>query len=215
MTDEESESASSDHYFSARPRSASQPRELRFLYRGDVLTFDVDRGVFGSHGLDPGTALLIECLQPAPTDRILDLGCGWGAVGVAAAKAAPQGSVILTDVNRRAVLLARRNVRRNGLRNAEVRSGSLFAPVGEERFHVIATNPPYHVGRPTVLKLLETAPAHLEDGGLLLVVGKGSQGIRFYQAWLEEHWRGPVDVLVRGSGYRVLSARKEPAIRAA
>ncbi len=215
MSEEELEAPPSDHYFTARPRSPSQPRELRFLYRGEVLTFDVDRGVFGSQGLDPGTALLIACLAPAPTDRILDLGCGWGAVGVAAAKAAPQGSVILTDVNRRAIQLARRNVRRNGLLNAEVRSGSLFAPVAEERFHLIATNPPYHVGRPTVLKLLEEAPSYLEDGGQLLVVGKGSQGIRYYQAWLEEQWRGPVEVVVRGSGYRVLSARKGPAIRAA
>jgi len=215
MADDDSETPSSDHYFSPRPRSPSQPRELRFLYRGEVLTFDVDRGVFGSHGLDPGTALLIECLAPSPTDRVMDLGCGWGAIGVAAAKAAPQGHVVLTDVNRRAILLARRNVRRNGLRNAEVRSGALFAPVGEERFHLISTNPPYHVGRPTVLRVLEEAPAHLETGGQLLVVGKGSQGIRFYQAWLEEHWPGPVEVVARGSGYRVLSARNDPAMRAA
>jgi len=215
VSDDERPVEGGDHYFTERPRSASRPRELRFLYRGTVLFFQVDQGIFASHGLDPGTALLIESMTPGPKDRILDLGCGWGPVGIAAAKAAPEGHVLLTDVNRRAVQIARRNLRRNSVTNAEVRAGSLFAPVGDERFELIATNPPYHVGRPEILRLLTEAPAHLTESGTLLVVGKGSQGIRFYQAWLEEHWPGTVEVLARGSGYRVLAAVRSPNIRKA
>jgi len=199
-----------EHYFTERPRSASRPVDHRFLYRGRVLTFSVDAGIFAAHGLDPGTDLLIESFELGPTDRVLDLGCGWGAVGAAAARAAPRGQVILTDVNRRAVSLARRNLRRNDISNAEVRAGSLFEPVRDERFDAILTNPPYHVGRPFLLKLLSEAPAHLTDTGALWVVGKGSQGIRFYQAWLEEHFPGTVEVAGRRSGYRVLLARRAP-----
>ncbi|EQD31919.1 Methyltransferase small domain protein, partial [mine drainage metagenome] len=114
--------------------------------------------------------------------------------------------MVLTDVNRRATLLARRNLERNAIPNAEVRAGSLFVPVPEERFGVIATNPPYHAGRALIVQLLSEAPAHLGPGGRLFLVGKGSQGIRFYQAWLEEHWPGSVEVVARGSGYRVLEA---------
>lgn len=202
-----------EHYFSERPRSASAPVLRRFLYRGEILRFEVDRGVFASHGLDPGTALLIEALTPDAAASVLDLGCGWGAVGVAAAKAAPRGRVVLTDVNRRAVHLARKNLRRNGISNAEVRSGSLFAPVAGERFDWIATNPPYHVGRETILAMLRDAADHLAPSGTLLVVGKGSQGIRYYQAWLEEHFPGTVEVVGRGSGYRVLAARAVPKNR--
>jgi 16S rRNA (guanine1207-N2)-methyltransferase len=215
MAEDEGDVPVAEHYFAERPRSASQPRELRFLYRGEVLTFQVDAGVFASHGIDPGTALLIEALAPRETDRVLDLGCGWGAIGIAAARSAHRGSVLLTDVNRRAVQLARRNVRRNDIPNAEVRPGPLFRPVAEEVFDLIATNPPYHVGRPTILALLAEAPAHLADEGTLLMVGKGSQGILFYQNWLQEHWPGTVEVVGRGSGYRVLAARKVPASRKA
>ena len=199
-----------DHYFSERPRSASHPRELRFLYQGQLLIFEVDRGVFAFHGLDPGTALLIEALRPRSKDRILDLGCGWGAVGIAAAKAAPEGRVVLTDVNHRATQLARNNLRRNRLSNAEVRAGSMFDPIGTERFDVIATNPPYHVGREHIVEMLEQVPRHLMPGGVLLMVGKGSQGIRYYQSWMTDHWKTQVDVIARRSGYRVLSARPAP-----
>jgi 16S rRNA (guanine1207-N2)-methyltransferase len=210
---EEAEPPEGEQYFAPRPRSASRPVDRRFLYRGRVLTFSVDAGVFASHGLDPGTDLLIETMELDPAAKVLDLGCGWGPIGVAAARAAPQGTVLMTDVNRRAVALARRNVRRNDIPNAEVRAGSLYEPVGDARFDVILSNPPYHVGRPFVLRLLEETPAHLSESGVLWLVGKGSQGIRFYQEWLEQNWAGTVEVAGRRSGYRVLVARRDPDTR--
>ncbi len=212
--DEEPAPARDEQYFTERPSSPHRRRELRFLYRGELLVFESDRGIFASEGLDPGTALLIEALDPAPTDRVLDLGCGWGPLGLAAARAAPRGEVLMTDVNRRAVLLSRQNARRNRLANVTVKAGDLYAPVGEERFDLIVTNPPYHAGRETILALLRGAPAHLSEGGRILFVGKGSQGIQFYQRWIAENWPdGTVEVLKRGSGYRVLEARPGPRNR--
>ena len=197
----------SEPYFTERPHARPHRRELRFLYRGELLAFAVDSGVFATHGLDPGTALLIENLGVGSGDRVLDLGCGWGPVGVAAARSAPRGEVVLTEVNQRAARLARENLGRNRVANATVRLGPLFAPVAGERFDVIATNPPYRAGRELVLRLLAEAPEHLVPGGRLVLVGKGSQGILFYQEWLAEHWAPEVRVLARGSGYRVLEAR--------
>jgi 16S rRNA (guanine1207-N2)-methyltransferase len=210
MPDDEEVAPAADQYFSERPRSRSAPHTLRFLYRGELLTFVVDQGVFAAHGLDPGTALLIENLVVDRAARVLDLGCGWGAVGVAAGKAADHGSVVLTEVNRRAARLAEKNLERNGVRNAEVRVGAFYEPVPSDRFDVIATNPPYRAGRDHVLRLLAGAPDHLRPEGRLVLVGKGSQGIRFYQDWLEANWAGPVEVLARRSGYRVLEARHRP-----
>jgi 16S rRNA (guanine1207-N2)-methyltransferase len=211
VTEGDDAPAAPDQYFAERPRSRSARRELRFLYRGELLTFAVDAGVFAAHGLDPGTALLIECLDLRKRDRVLDLGCGWGPVGVAAGKAAPDGHVVLTEVNRRAARLAGENLSRNGLRNAEVRVGRLFEPVHGEQFDVIATNPPYRAGRPLVLEMLAQYPEYLAPGGHLLLVGKGSQGIRFYQDWLSRTGAAQVDVVGRGSGYRVLDCRPTPA----
>jgi 16S rRNA (guanine1207-N2)-methyltransferase len=198
-------------YFAERPHSRPAPRELRFLYRGELLHFVLDRGVFSARGLDPGTALLIQNLGVRPSDRVLDLGCGWGPVGVAAAKSARDGHVVLTEVNRRAARLAEQNLARNRVRNAEVRVGEFFEPVGAETFDLIATNPPYRAGRAHVLRLLSAVPAHLAPGGRLLLVGKGSLGIRYYQSWLEDHGPGPVRVVDRGSGYRVLETARPGA----
>jgi len=208
VVDDEEFAPPTEQYFAEKPRARSAPRTLRFLYRGELLTFGLDLGIFSARGLDPGTALLIENLGIERSDRVLDLGCGWGAVGVAAAKSASAGHVVLTEVNRRAARLARRNLERNGIANAEVRVGEDFLPVEGEQFNVIATNPPYRSGREHVLRLLEGARDHLVPGGRLVLVGKGSLGIRFYQEWLAEHWDGPIEVLGRGSGYRVLEARR-------
>ncbi len=208
LTMPDEEEPVTDQYFAEQPRARSDRSERRFLFQGELLTFVVDAGIFASHGLDPGTALLIENLTLRPRDRVLDLGCGWGAIGIAAAKSAPEGRAVLTDVNRRAARLARGNIERNRVPNAEVRVGSLYAPVAGETFDVIATNPPFHAGRPLVLRILSEAPAYLAPDGRLVLVGKGSQGIRFYQEWLEAHWPGTVSVLGRGSGYRVLEARR-------
>ena len=202
-------------YWAERPRSRSAPSERRFLYRGELLSFVVDAGVFSSHGIDPGTALLIENLRLREDDQVLDLGCGWGAVGVAAAKSSPRGHVVLTEVNRRAASLARQNLARNRVPNGEVRVGPFYVPVAEDHFDVIATNPPYRIGRARILRILSEAPEHLRPGGRLLVVGKGSEGIRYYQEWLRVHWPGPVEVLGRGSGYRVVEARTASPPRSA
>jgi 16S rRNA (guanine1207-N2)-methyltransferase len=215
MTPDAEPPVGGEPYFAEFPRSRPAPVELRFLYRGELLTFVLDRGIFSARGLDPGSSLLIQNLGVAPGDRVLDLGCGWGAVGVAAAKSAHEGHVVLTEVNRRAARLAEQNLARNRVRNAEVRVGPFFEPVADERFDVIATNPPFRAGRPQVLRLLTEAKDHLEPGGRLLVVGKGSQGIRFYQEWLRENGPGPVTVLDRGSGYRVLEARRPGPARPA
>ncbi len=196
-----------EHYFTEEPTSRPSVREVRLLFNGRILTFKTGAGVFASEGLDPGTELLVENMVLEGDERVLDLGCGWGPIGIAAGLQLPRGSVVMVDVNRRALAFARQNVREAGLQNVDIRAGGLYAPVAEDSFDVIATNPPYHAGRELLLRLLDEAPQHLSKRGRLLMVGKGSQGIRYYQQHLEAGW-GSVEVLGRRGGFRVLEARQ-------
>lgn len=162
----------SDHYFTERPSSPGARRALTATLRGFELHLVTEAGVFSRERVDPGTALLIKHMNVQPADRVLDLGCGYGVVGIIAAKLAAEGHVTLVDINERAVALARENLKANGITNAEALQGSGFAPVapsaslgaGDRLFDVIALNPPIRAGLAVVHQLIEQAHAHLASG---------------------------------------------------
>src|SRR6266566_4055098 len=110
-------------YFEKRPASARRPARITVTIRGRPFLFQTDSGVFSREGLDRGTELLLEAIEVGPCESILDLGCGYGVIGIVAAHLSEGGHVILTDVNERAAALARANIAANGIRNAEVRIG--------------------------------------------------------------------------------------------
>ena len=198
-----------EHYFSERP--AGEGGRLRFTaeLRGFELTFVTEAGVFSRERVDRGTRLLIKHLEVGPSDRVLDLGCGYGAVGVVAAKLAPQGRVTLVDINTRAIELARQNLVLNGISNAEAHQGDGFAPVGEARFDVIALNPPIRAGLAVVHHLIEEASNHLAVGGRFYLVGRTKQGVVRISEKMREVF-GNASEFAKGGGFRLyLSQRAE------
>jgi len=196
-----------DHYFTAQPIAPSRPRELRARLRGQPWTFRADRGVFASKGVDAGTKLLIETMEIHPSDLVLDLGCGYGPVGVVAATLARRGRVVLVDINERAVDLARENVRRAGLLNADVVLGDGFEPVGDRRFDVVLTNPPIRAGRATIRRLIQDAWDHLQDRGRFYLVARTAQGAKTLAREVAAAFESVTEV-ARASGYRVYVAIK-------
>src|SRR6266571_3560094 len=124
----------SEQYFSARPKSRRRQADIHPMIRGHPFAFRTDAGVFSGDKIDRGTELLIEAIEIGPCELILDLGCGYGAIGIVAARLSEGGHVILTDVNERAVALARKNVAANAVGNAEVRSGSPYMPGSTSAF---------------------------------------------------------------------------------
>lgn len=196
-----------DHYFARRPAAPSRPREVRARLRGREWAFLSDRGVFAHRGVDAGTRLLAETMVIGPSDDVLDLGCGYGPVGIIAATLAPSGRVAMVDLNERAVALAAENVRRHGLSNADVLHGDGCAPVAGREFDVVATNPPIRAGKATLRRLVREVWGCLRPGGRFYLVARTAQGAKSLARDMAEVF-GEVREIAKGSGYRVYEATK-------
>ncbi len=198
------------HYFDERPSVASRPRRIRARLRGREWTFVTDRGVFGRDAIDGGSRLLIETMRIVPTDHVLDVGCGYGPVGLVAAVLAPAGRAVLVDVNARAVLLATQNAELNHVSNVEILLGDGSAPVAGRTFDVALMNPPIRAGRPTLLRLVREVWDILRPGGRLVFVVRTAQGARTLAREVAAIF-GKITELAKESGYRVYEAAKGDA----
>ncbi len=196
-----------EQYFTKRPASRRRPAKVDVVVRGRLFTLRSDAGVFSRGRLDAGTELLIDALDIGPGARILDLGCGYGAIGVVAATLSEGVHVVLTDVNERATALAKANLRANRIENAEVRSGDLYEPVRGMAFDHIACNPPIRAGRAVVDRIVSEAPDYLLAGGSLWLVARTKQGAESIRSRMTRAF-GHADVVKRGGGYKVLRSRK-------
>ena len=191
-----------DHYYTENPNSAHDERRVTLRALGNELTFTTDAGVFSRDGLDRGTEVLLNALPPL-SGRVLDLGCGWGAVGVALGRKYPGLDIVMTDINSRAVALARRNLAENGVR-AEVVQGDGFESV-EGLFDAVVTNPPIRAGKAVIYGLFAGARERLAPGGALYVVIRKQQGAPSALKYLRETFAG-AEVIDRGSGFHVIRA---------
>lgn len=172
-------------------RGADLGNDLPLSYRmpglreGTYYTFDIEfrgehycvctrLGVFAWRGLDAGTRLLLDAIQVYPSDRVLDVGCGYGIIGMIAAKSAHQGTVTLVDADALACESARVTLARNRVENAEVLLGDGLAAVAGRRFTLILSNPPFHSGHAVDYQIAEAfvRASHdaLESRGRLILV---------------------------------------------
>ncbi|MFM9281657.1 class I SAM-dependent methyltransferase [Paenibacillus jiagnxiensis] len=197
----------SDHYYSSSPDAAHDRRILQAELRGQSLNFVSDAGVFSKQGIDYGSRVLIEAIDFPENSEILDVGCGYGPIGLTAAKLAPAGRVTMIDINERAVELARENAERNRINNVTILQSDLFQAVLGKRFDVILTNPPIRAGKETVHSIFNLAFDHLNDGGALWVVIQKKQGAPSAKAKLEDLFP-IVEEVTKDKGYRIFKATK-------
>ena len=194
----------SDHYYTANPASAHDERRVALKALGNELVFTTDAGVFSRDGLDKGTEALLNALPVPMEGRVLDLGCGWGPVGVALGKKYPALEIVMTDINQRAAELARRNLAANGVQ-AQVVQGDGFAAV-EGSFDAILTNPPIRAGKAVIYALFREARARLNPGGALYIVIRKQQGAPSALKFLREVY-DEAEVIDRSGGFHVIRAR--------
>lgn len=195
-----------DHYYSVDPRVDHDIREIHEEIRGVPLVLQTDAGVFSKGRVDRGTRILLEAVPLPTSGPILDLGCGYGPIGITLAKLMPDTPVYMSDPNRRAVDLARRNAERNGALNVRAFEGEGYTPFPEDlRFGAIVTNPPFRAGKRVVYALVSDAPSRLLPGGSFTCVAQTKQGAKSLRAHLEAVF-GNVRELEKEGGYRVLNA---------
>lgn len=189
-----------EQYFAPQPHSASAPQAFELTWRGRAFRFLTDSGVFSKGELDLGTRTLLEALPMEPRGRLLDLGCGWGAVGVMLSALHPGLQVVMSDVNERAAALARRNLALNGA-SAQVAQGDGLAAV-EGDFDLIALNPPIRAGKQTVYRLFDECAGRLTPSGALYVVIRRQQGADSARRHLGGLFRS-VQTVARRGGFHV------------
>ncbi|MEM3726530.1 MAG: methyltransferase [Candidatus Bathyarchaeia archaeon] len=196
-----------NHYFAEHPKSKPKMRIIKAVLRGKPFKFLTSSGVFSKKRIDLGTRVLIESMFLPDEGLVLDLGCGYGAVGIVAAALNPKLRVIMVDVNERAVQLAKQNIQLNNIYNAEVRKGSLYEPVEGFAFNTILSNPPVSAGMKTVKAIIVEAPKHMASKASLQMVVRSKIWGKRLRTFFEESF-GNVRVLAIKSGYRVLIAEK-------
>jgi 16S rRNA G1207 methylase RsmC len=195
-----------EHYFSSAPESDDRFGIIRVSLRGRNFEFLTSSSVFSKKKVDLGTHVLIDAMILPKNGFVLDIGCGYGAVGIAAAAFNPHLHVIMTDVNMRAVQLAKHNVNANRIGNAEVRYGNLYEPVLGLHFDCVFSNPPVSAGMDTVKSIIEGAPKVMVAGGSFQMVIRSKIGAKSLpEAFLDAF--GNCEILARESGYRVLMGK--------
>lgn len=200
--------AQPEHYSTPAPTSRQRTRTLQAMLRGRPWVFEVTGGVFAHKGLDIGTRVLIETMRVGAEERVLDLGCGYGPIGLVAASLAPKGGAVLIDINQRAAALARANAERSALPNVRVLVGDGAAAIRSEHFDVVVTNPPIRQGRRVVLRLIEDARRVLRPGGRLYFVARTAQGAKTLARLVGERF-GHVQKIRTSAGYRVYEAIRD------
>jgi len=193
-----------DHYFSEIQKTNHEILEIRENIRGIEFKFLTDRGVFSRKKIDKGSRLLAKSVKTKKSDTVLDMGCGYGIVGITISKFVKK--VYMIDINSRAVHLTRKNIDLNKCSNVSVMKKDFFE-LEIKNFDVIVTNPPFRMGKKFVFKVIEKVPDFLKEEGRFYMVVRTKQGAKSYEEKIEEVF-GNCETVDRESGYRVLKGVK-------
>lgn len=198
----------SEQYFTQNPQTKSNPKTWTYKLRDRMLTFKSDAGVFSKNTVDFGSRTLIEAfILPEVEGAIVDMGCGYGPIGLSIAMAYPDRQVIMGDINERAVQLAKENATVNKLTNVQVFLSDQFSGLPKHSYAAVLTNPPIRVGKKVVHAMFEQARQYLSADGELWVVIQKKQGAPSAIKKMESIFQ-EVEVVVKEKGYFIIRATK-------
>lgn len=200
------------HYYTANPNTPSKKNEINCRFNGIDLKFTTDSGVFSKGGADFGSSLLIQTFidekkgENICGNDVLDLGCGYGIIGISIKRVFSHISLTMSDINERAVELARINAKNNNVEFANILVSDGFSNI-DKNFDVVLLNPPVRAGKKTIFSLYKQAHEHLNINGKIFVVLQKKQGAPSTFAELERLF-GNCETLAVKAGYRVMRSVK-------
>ncbi|MBT2681135.1 class I SAM-dependent methyltransferase [Bacillus sp. ISL-35] len=197
-----------EHYYSRKPSTESNPVKWQSELKGNTFRFKTDSGVFSKKEVDFGSSLLIDTFELNKADGlVLDVGCGYGPIGLSIARAFPEAMVHMVDVNERAIMLAKENASENKVDNVKIYESDRLNGVEEDGFTAILTNPPIRAGKKVVHDIFEQSFQHLAEGGEFWVVIQKKQGAPSAMEKMKELF-GEVEVEAKSKGYFILKSVK-------
>ena len=194
------------HYYSETQENLkSDP--YTFFFRNNKLLFTSDIGVFSKKYIDFGSYTLIDTFIPNSTKKsLLDVGCGYGPIGITIAKLYPYLNIKMIDINERAISLAKKNVEQNKAQNVTVLKSNIYENIKEEEsFDYILTNPPIRAGKKVIYEIYDGAIKHLNQNGELWVVIQKKQGAPSTIDHLNAIF-GNCEIVTKEKGYFILKS---------
>jgi len=198
------------HYYSEFPDVKVKIHTISESLRRHLYIFKTITGVFSFRRIDLGTKVLIEHMViPKDPSVLLDLGCGYGPIGIVLSYESPDSLVYLIDINKHAIWCAKENVRINlygNIRNVLSLSGNYFEPIKSKnlKFDGIYMNPPMRQGRKEFLKLIEVIPSYLKLKGSFQFVIKKKMGAPYILNFIKKRYpKNEIEIICKRSGYWV------------
>ena len=196
------------YYFDNNPSVESEIREVKFTLFDKEYSYYTDNGVFSKSRIDEGTYIFLKILIPLHlTGRILYLGCGCGPIGLTIALNSPEASLVLADINSRALALASKSCAKLNLQSRVTCLHSDIYEKIEGPYDSIVVNPPIRAGKVVINQMFSGARQYLIDGGSLYIVIRRKQGAESALKYLETVFEN-VSVLHKEKGYWIIKATK-------
>ncbi|MFV0558687.1 MAG: class I SAM-dependent methyltransferase [Enterococcus sp.] len=199
----------SNHYYTQKPDTAHDYEQWSFELKGKKFQFTTDSGVFSRETVDYGSRVLIEAFDDSdlPKGPILDLGCGYGPIGLSLAYDTNR-PVEMVDINERAVALAQGNAQANAIANVDIHQSNIYEHLNAGAYAAILSNPPIRAGKQVVHEILTKAYDHLFVGGSLTIVIQKKQGAPSAQKRMAEVF-GNAEIVLKDKGYYIIRSFKE------
>lgn len=195
------------HYFRPNPHTKKDVRIVQATFGQQSFYFFTNAGVFSKKGVDFGSRLLIETVPIQSAKKILDLGCGYGPIGISIAAMHPTTHVTMVDVNPLATELAQINASKNHVEEqTSIFVSDGFSAIMDQQFDLILLNPPIRAGKSVVYKLFAESHKHLYPNGRLCIVIRKQQGAESAKKELINLFN-EVTVLTRKKGYWIIQAQ--------